>query len=76
MTLEDNKQIVRSFIEKVLNKGDVDASGDYVAEDVVELVPFPGQGIAADPATGGLVGIDRGAAGGGVRGGVRAAVEP
>jgi hypothetical protein len=32
---------------------------------VVELVeviasPFPGQGIAADPKTGGLVGIDRG----------------
>jgi hypothetical protein len=30
--------------------------------EVVEVVasPFPGQGIAADPKTGGLVGIDRG----------------
>jgi steroid delta-isomerase-like uncharacterized protein len=44
MSLEDNKQIVRRFIEEAINKGDVDASGDFIAEDVVELVPFPGQG--------------------------------
>jgi steroid delta-isomerase-like uncharacterized protein len=44
MSLEDNKQIVRRFIEEAINKGNVEASGDYIAEDVVELVPFPGQG--------------------------------
>ena len=44
MTAEENKQIVRRFVEEVVNKGDVDASSDYMAEDVVELVPFPGQG--------------------------------
>jgi ketosteroid isomerase-like protein len=44
MSLEDNKQIVRRFIEEAINKGNVDASEDYIAEDVVELVPFPGQG--------------------------------
>jgi ketosteroid isomerase-like protein len=41
MSLEDNKQIVRRFIEEAINKGNVDASRDYIAEDVVELVPFP-----------------------------------
>ena len=44
MKIEDHKQIVRCFIEETLNKGNVDAAGDYVAKDVVELVPFPGQG--------------------------------
>ncbi len=44
MSVEDNKLIVRRFIEEAINKGNVDGSGDYIAEDVVELVPFPGQG--------------------------------
>jgi len=44
MNHEDHKQIVRRFVEETLNKGNVDAAGDYVAEDVVELEPFPGQG--------------------------------
>lgn len=44
MSAEENKQIVRRFIEEVINKGDVDASGNFFAEDVVELVPFPDQG--------------------------------
>ncbi len=44
MSTEKNKQIVRRFIEEAINKGDVDASGDYMAEDVIELAPFPGQG--------------------------------
>jgi steroid delta-isomerase-like uncharacterized protein len=43
MGLEENKQVVRRFIEEAINKGNVDAAGDYMAEDVVELVPFPGQ---------------------------------
>ena len=35
---------MRRFIEEAINKGDVEAAGAYVAEDVVEQVPFPGQG--------------------------------
>ena len=41
---EQNKQIIRRFTDEVLNKGDLDAAGSYVAEDVVAQVPFPGQG--------------------------------
>ncbi|ARN79740.1 ester cyclase [Methylocystis bryophila] len=44
MNAEGNKQIVCRFIEEAINRGDVDAAGAYVAEDVVELEPFPGQG--------------------------------
>jgi steroid delta-isomerase-like uncharacterized protein len=44
MSAEENKRVVRDFVEVVLNQGRLDAAGDYVAEDVVELVPFPGQG--------------------------------
>ncbi len=44
MSTERNKQLVRGFIEQVINAGDLDAAGDYFAEDVVELDPFPGQG--------------------------------
>jgi steroid delta-isomerase-like uncharacterized protein len=39
-----NKDIVRRFIEQTLNDGNVEAAGRFVAEDVVEQVPFPGQG--------------------------------
>jgi steroid delta-isomerase-like uncharacterized protein len=44
MSAEENKRVVRDFVEVVINQGRLDAAGDYVAEDVVELVPFPGQG--------------------------------
>jgi steroid delta-isomerase-like uncharacterized protein len=44
MSAEENKRVVRDFVEVVLNHGRLDAAGDYMAEDVVELVPFPGQG--------------------------------
>ncbi|MGK7871419.1 ester cyclase [Falsiroseomonas sp. E2-1-a20] len=43
MSTERNKQIIRGFIERVINDGDLEAAGDYFAEDVVELEPFPGQ---------------------------------
>jgi len=43
MSIERNKQIIRGFIERVINEGDLDAAGCYFAEDVVELEPFPGQ---------------------------------
>jgi steroid delta-isomerase-like uncharacterized protein len=43
MSTDRNKQMIRGFIERVINQGDLDAAGDYFAEDVVELEPFPGQ---------------------------------
>jgi steroid delta-isomerase-like uncharacterized protein len=42
--MADNAAIVREFVEKVLNKGEIDATGRYFWEDVVEHIPFPGQG--------------------------------
>jgi steroid delta-isomerase-like uncharacterized protein len=44
MSTEQNKQLIRRLIEEVINKGNLGAAGDYFAEDVVELVRFPGQG--------------------------------
>src|SRR6266536_3897712 len=56
MSVEENKLVVRKFIEETLNKSNVDAAGDYVADSVVELVPFPGQG----PGLAGLKNVLRG----------------
>jgi steroid delta-isomerase-like uncharacterized protein len=39
-----NSNVVRRFIEEVLNQGNVDAAGQFFWEDMVEQVPFPGQG--------------------------------
>ncbi|WP_159998061.1 ester cyclase [Roseomonas sp. 18066] len=44
MSTGQNKQLIRAFIDRVINQGELDAAGDYMAEDVVELEPFPGQG--------------------------------
>lgn len=44
MTIEQSKLLVRDFIEHVINERNLDAAGDYIAEDVIEQVPFPGQG--------------------------------
>ena len=41
---EDNKARIREFIDRVLTAGEIDATGDYFHSDVVEEVPFPGQG--------------------------------
>jgi steroid delta-isomerase-like uncharacterized protein len=41
---QNNSAIVRQFIEVVINQGQLDAAGQFVSEDVVEQVPFPGQG--------------------------------
>jgi steroid delta-isomerase-like uncharacterized protein len=40
---EENKAIIRRFGEEVLNNKDLDATDEIVAEDFVELDPFPGQ---------------------------------
>jgi steroid delta-isomerase-like uncharacterized protein len=39
--MEHNKTIIRQFIDETLNKGDMEK---FVAKDVIEQVPFPGQG--------------------------------
>lgn len=45
---QSNANIVRCFVEDVINKGDMDAAAKYVWEDVVEQVPLPGQGPGLD----------------------------
>ena len=42
--MEDNAGIVRRFVEEVINLGHMDSAAEFVWEDVVEQVPFPGQG--------------------------------
>lgn len=42
--MQNNSQIIRRFIEEVLNRGNIEATGQFFWEDVVEQVPFPGQG--------------------------------
>jgi len=42
--MEQNKTIIRQFIDETLNQGDIEAAEKFVAKDVVEQVPFPGQG--------------------------------
>jgi len=49
-------EIVRQFIERVLNEGEIDAAGDYFWDDMVEEVPLPGQG----PGLAGLKDVLRG----------------
>jgi steroid delta-isomerase-like uncharacterized protein len=46
--MEDNKVVVRRFIEEALNKGNINAAEQFVCKDVVEQVPFPGQGPGLD----------------------------
>lgn len=41
---EENKARIREFIDRVLTEGEIDATGEYFHEDMVEEVPFPGQG--------------------------------
>ena len=42
--MQDNGAIVRSFVEETINQGRIDSADRFVWEDVVEQVPFPGQG--------------------------------
>jgi len=41
---EDRKARIRTFIDRVLTAGEIDAIGEYVHTDVVEEVPLPRQG--------------------------------
>lgn len=40
----DNSLIVRRFMEKTINQNQIESAGEFVWKDVVEQVPFPGQG--------------------------------
>jgi len=42
--MQNNSQIIRRFVEEVLNRGNIEATGQFFWEDVVEQIPFPGQG--------------------------------
>lgn len=42
--MQDNAHIVRRFTDEVITQGDMDLASQLVWEDVVEQVPFPGQG--------------------------------
>ena len=42
--MEQNKQLIRHFTDEVLNGANFDATAKYFAADMVEQVPFPGQG--------------------------------
>ena len=41
---QDNATVVRRFADEVITQGDIDSAAQFVCEDVVEQVPFPGQG--------------------------------
>ena len=45
---DTNKARVGEFLARVLTGGDIDATGDYFAVDMVEEMPFPGQGPGLD----------------------------
>jgi steroid delta-isomerase-like uncharacterized protein len=45
---EYNKARIKDFIDRVLTAGEIDATGDYFHSDMVEEVPFPGQGPGLD----------------------------
>ena len=42
--MQSNSNVVRQFIEEVLNQGKIDAAEKFFWEDMVEQVPLPGQG--------------------------------
>lgn len=42
--METNTAIVARFIEQAINQGNIESANEFCHEDVVEQVPFPGQG--------------------------------
>jgi steroid delta-isomerase-like uncharacterized protein len=42
--MQTHCDIVRQFIERVINRGEIDAVDQFFWENMVEQVPFPGQG--------------------------------
>ena len=41
---EQNKARIAEFLDRVLTSGEISATGEYFHDDMVEEVPFPGQG--------------------------------
>ena len=41
---EQNKVLIAEFLDRVLSSGEISATGEYFHTDMVEEVPFPGQG--------------------------------
>lgn len=46
--MPDNATIVRRFVDEVITQGHIDSAAQFIWEDVVEQVPFPGQGPGLD----------------------------
>jgi steroid delta-isomerase-like uncharacterized protein len=46
--LPENSAIVRQFLEETINQGQIDTAAQYFWEDMIEQVPFPGQGPGVD----------------------------
>lgn len=44
MSIDQNKAVIIRFIDEVLNKRNYSVMDEFVAEDFIEHVPFPGQG--------------------------------
>ena len=43
MAAVENKAVITSFVEEVINQGQLECADDLVAVDFVELDPLPGQ---------------------------------
>jgi steroid delta-isomerase-like uncharacterized protein len=43
MPVETNKALLRRFVEEIVNQGNMAVAPELVAEDFLELDPFPGQ---------------------------------
>ena len=41
---EQNKARIAEFLDQVISSGEISAAGEYFHNDIVEEVPFPGQG--------------------------------
>jgi steroid delta-isomerase-like uncharacterized protein len=48
MKLEENKLFIKRFVEESINRKNLGALNEFVAEDFLEHVPFPGQGPGRD----------------------------
>jgi steroid delta-isomerase-like uncharacterized protein len=42
--MQDHSATVRAFLDSVLNNGEIESTGQFFWDDVVEHVPLPGQG--------------------------------
>lgn len=46
--MPDNSTTVRQFLEETINQGQIDTAAQYFWKDMVEQIPFPGQGPGVD----------------------------